>query len=166
MSQDGVIPVWFRDGGNSATEVPVTIPPEADQVFMRFFTTGHGAVGASNCDEFCQRFVALYVDGVSRFQTPAPVWRTDCTAFFPGVCPQGGTCTDWNACGCPSCAFSRAGWCPGSIACHHNEPCDQDVDITSFFPTAGTYDLRFEVRNMTAGAAWANSVAVYWYDNP
>jgi hypothetical protein len=167
---DGVIPVWFRDGGNDATPTEVTIPIEATDVKARLFTTGHGGVTSGcdcgsgrPCDEFCSKWVWVTVDGVIR-QKIFP-WRTDCSPLGEFQCGSG-TCQEWNACGCPSCTYNRAGWCPGFIACHHDEPCDQDLDASYWFTLGATHDVLVQVPQMTSGATWANSLAVYWYETP
>ena len=166
---DGVIPVWFLDGGDSTATVPVTIPAGTTRVAARLFTTGHGGIGkpecdcpARPCDEFCSKWVQMVVDGeVKREVFP---WRTDCSPLGEGICGEG-TCDEWNACGCPSCTYNRAGWCPGFLACHENEPCDQDFDATSWFVPGATHSIGVRVPDITPGAYWANSVAVYWYED-
>jgi hypothetical protein len=169
---DGIQQVFFHGGGNVTTPVPVTIPPEATQVFVRFFTTGHSAValgpedlpcpnGQPNGDEFCMRENSITANGLKVWRDF--VWRTDCTPGAPLQCGTG-TCSDWNSCGCPSCTFPRSGWCPGFIACHHNDPCDNDVDATLRMAPGGTYDVLFTAPNMTTGAWWAKSLVVYWYE--
>jgi hypothetical protein len=166
----GVVPAWFRDGGNDATPNAVTIPSTATQVKARLFTTGHGGVTGPSCacnaqgrpcDEFCSKQVTILVDGVIR-RAVVPT-RTDCSPLGEFVCGNG-TCSAWNACGCPSCTFNRSGWCPGLVACHQNEPCDQDLDATPWLAPGDTYDVHMDVRQMTPGASWANSLAVFWYE--
>ena len=130
----------YVQGGAPLPVKQVTIPPTATQVKMRVFTTGHGGTlfcdggsnnGASctassqcpggscqNCDEFCHRTNRILKNG-------APIWsvvpfRTDCS---PGSVFA---CQAWNACGWPSCTFSRAGWCPGATV----EPWREGVDTT------------------------------------
>ena len=117
---------------------------------------------ARPCDEFCSKWVQMVVDGeVKREVFP---WRTDCSPLGEGICGEG-TCDEWNACGCPSCTYNRAGWCPGFLACHENEPCDQDFDATSWFVPGATHSIGVRVPDITPGAYWANSVAVYWYED-
>ena len=162
---DGVIAAWFRDGDNSTTPVPVTIPANATSVVARVFTTGHGgntdpaecACAPNPCDEFCRKVVTINVNGTPRWGTIP--WRTDCS-------PPGNPCFNWNACGYPSCTYPRSGWCPGYIACHEDPPCDQDIPMTSAFTPGATHDFLFDVRLLTAGASWTNSVAIYWYESP
>jgi hypothetical protein len=156
----------------------VTVPASATEVKMRLFTTGHGGglhcSGGTNdgnpctvngssaecpgggicwpCDEFCRRTNRIYSDGT-------PVWeyvpyRTDCSG--------NPTCATWNACGYPSCTYSRAGWCPGYIACHHNAPCDNDLDMTTAFPPGGTYDVDYDVQ--PKNGSWPVSLVLYWYE--
>ncbi len=170
---DGIQIVGF--GGAPLPVHPVTIPPAATQVMARVFTSGHGGSlycdGGSNnggtctgsaqcpggtcqaCDEFCHRENRILVNG-------APVWtwipfRTDCS-------PPGNTCRNWNACGFPSCTFSRAGWCPGYIACHKNPPCDQDINLTTFLPPGSTSDLSYDV--LVQRGYWPISLVIYWYE--
>ncbi len=170
---DGVAPLVFEGGGPILTPRQVTIPAGVQQVFARFFVTGHGgnqacdggsANGQScdtgcpggscqNCDEFCHREHIVKVDGQAAWQvTP---WRSDCS---PGSIFA---CQEWNACGWPSCTYSRAGWCPGYIACHHDPPCDQDVDLTNRLTAGATHDVTWEipVRN----GDWFKGMVVYWY---
>jgi hypothetical protein len=166
---DGVIPVWFRDGGNDTTPTQVTIPTTATSVFGRAFMTGHGGVVDANCacgpgapcDEFCSKNVHVKVDGLRQLTVQPD--RTDCTPLPVGQCGPG-TCSDWNACGCPSCTFDRSGWCPGFIACHTNEPCDQDFPADAWFTPGTTHDVIMDVQSLTPGASWANSLVVYWYE--
>jgi hypothetical protein len=154
----------------------VTIPSGAQQVMGRFFVTGHGGTlfcdggsrnglscGSSadcpggtcqNCDEFCHREHLVKVDGQTAWQfTP---WRSDCS---PGSLLA---CQSWNACGWPSCTFSRAGWCPGYIACHQNPPCDQDRDLTLWLTPGGSHGLTWEVP--IVNGSWGASLVVYWYN--
>jgi hypothetical protein len=167
--------------GYSGAPLPtrqVTVPASATSVKMRLFTTGHGGSlycnGGTNdglpctingstaecpgggicwpCDEFCRRMNRIYSDGT-------PVWefepyRTDCTGSP--------TCATWNACGYPSCTYSRAGWCPGYMACHHNAPCDNDLDMTTAFSPGGTYDVDYDVTPMNG--SWPVSLVLYWYE--
>jgi hypothetical protein len=165
----GVAQVWFRDGGNSSTPTTVTIPAEATEVVARWFITGHGGVLDENCaclaegrpcDEFCSKPIGFFVD--SAMKTRITPYRDDCSPLGENVCGPG-TCQDWNACGCPSCTYNRSGWCPGLIACHHNEPCDQDLPVTSWFTPGTPQDIYLHVFNMTPGASWANSLSLYWY---
>ncbi len=153
----------------------VSVPAGATQVKARIFTTGHGGGlfcdgGVNNakacvnnaqcpggvcnpCDEFCHRTNQLLLNG-------SPIWqvvpfRTDCS-------PSGTPCSQWNACGFPSCTFPRAGWCPGYIACHKNPPCDNDVDLTSLIAPGGTYDFDYTVT--PKNGSWPVSVVLYWYE--
>ncbi|HKQ61275.1 MAG TPA: peptide-N-glycosidase F-related protein [Candidatus Polarisedimenticolaceae bacterium] len=155
----------------------VTIPATATHVVARVFTTGHGGTnfcdGGSNnggacsndtqcpgggsclpCDEFCHRRNRILKNGSPVFQFIP--FRTDCS-------PAGNPCSNWNACGFPSCTFPRAGWCPGYIACHQNAPCDQDLDFTAALPPGGTYNLAYDV--LVQRGSWPVSLVVYWYDN-
>ena len=168
---DGIEIVGF---GNAPLPTrQIAIPATATQIFARIFTTGHGGGlhcdgGANNgepcdsgadcpggvcnpCDEFCHRTNQFLLDG-------SPIWnvipfRTDCNV---------GSCPNWNACGFPSCTFPRAGWCPGYIACHHNAPCDNDIDFTSQIPPGGTYDFDYQI--VEPNGSWDVSVALYWYE--
>jgi hypothetical protein len=162
-------------GGAPLASRSVSIPPNATQVKMRLFTSGHGGTqycdggsndGAActsnancpggtcqNCDEFCHRTNRILKNG-SPIYTVVP-WRTDCS---PGSITA---CQGWNACGWPSCTFSRAGWCPGYIACTAPGACDQDVDLTSQLPPGGTYNIGYDV--LVQRGSWAVSLALYWY---
>jgi hypothetical protein len=168
---DGVVATINHSGGDVTTPRSVTIPSSATQVFMRYFVSGHGGTqrcdggsedgqscaggcpggSCQNCDEFCHRTNRILVDGSPVFQTVP--WN-DC--FSKGFCP------DWNACGTLSCFFDRAGWCPGFVTCHEDDPCDQDLDATSWLPPGGTYGVTYDlpVRN----GSWSKSVTVYWYE--
>lgn len=169
------IQVLFWGGANPPT-ASLTIPANANKVVTRLFTTGHGGAkhctGGSNdgtacsehsecpggecqpCDEFCQRTNQIIVDG-SPVWEDIP-WRTDCSPGLFG-------CTEWNACGFPSCTYSRAGWCPGYISCHDNAPCDQDLDMTSHFPPGGTYDVDYNITPLNG--SWSVSLVAYWYED-
>jgi hypothetical protein len=162
-------------GGAPLPARSVSIPANANKVVMRLFTTGHGGTlycdggtndGATctssagcpggscqNCDEFCHRTNRILKNG-------SPIWtgvpfRTDCS---PGSITA---CQGWNACGWPSCTFSRAGWCPGYIACTNAGACDQDLDLTSQLPPGGTYNIGYDV--LVQRGSWAVSLALYWY---
>jgi hypothetical protein len=171
---DGIQVVGF--GGAPLPTKAVSIPLDADKVVVRLFTTGHGGTlycdggsndggsctsntdcpggSCQNCDEFCHRTNRILSNGAPIY-TVVP-WRTDCI--------NNGTsyCNTWNACGFPSCVYSRAGWCPGYIACTSNAPgCDQDIDLTSQLSPGGTYDLGYDV--LVQRGSWSVSMALYWY---
>lgn len=152
----GVQVIQYHEGGNVTEPVSVSIPATATSVKMRFFSTGHGAEGPANCDEFCQKDQRILVDGVPVFEDV--VWRDDCS--------PGPTCDTWNACGFPSCTFARAGWCPGYIACHDPDapgnPCDQDLDATAWLPPGETHDVLLQIDNVEG--YWSKSLVVYWYE--
>jgi hypothetical protein len=38
--------------------------------------------------------------------------------------------------------------------------------MTSAFPAGTTQNMVFDVRDLTPGAEWTNSVAIYWYEGP
>ena len=61
-----------------------------------------------------------------------------------------------------SCTFPRAGWCPGYIACHHNAPCDNDIDVTGSLIPGGSYDIDYTIT--PKNGSWPVSVVVYWYE--
>ncbi|RMG43526.1 MAG: hypothetical protein D6718_12065 [Acidobacteria bacterium] len=168
------VKVLFFGNADPPTKT-ISIPASATQVMTRLFTTGHGGnsrcdggsndggacsssaecPGGScqNCDEFCHRLNQIIVDGTPVWETVP--WRDDCS---PGSIFA---CQEWNACGWPSCTFSRAGWCPGYIACHHDAPCDQDLDMTAYLAPGGTYDVDYHVAVRTG--SWAVSLVAYWY---
>jgi len=168
---DGIEIIGF--GGYTGVEKQVSVPATATDVKMRLFTTGHGGAtycdgGTNNaqpcsggadcpggvcnpCDEFCHRENQIKVNGGPRWRHSP--WRTDCNA---------GTCSNWNACGFPSCTFPRAGWCPGYIACHHDAPCDNDLDFTNFMPGGSIYDIDYDVRPVNGN--WSVSLVMYWYE--
>ncbi|HEX4823486.1 MAG TPA: peptide-N-glycosidase F-related protein [Candidatus Polarisedimenticolaceae bacterium] len=162
-------------GGAPLPSRSVSIPLGATQVKGRLFTTGHGGTqycdggsndGAActansncpggscqNCDEFCHRTNRILKNGAPVY-TVVP-FRTDCSVPVTA-------CQSWNACGFPSCAFSRAGWCPGYLACTSNAPgCDQDIDLTSQFPPGGTYNVSYDV--LVQRGSWSVSLVLYWY---
>jgi hypothetical protein len=173
---DGLQVLFF--GGANPPTATVDVPASAQQVLTRLFTTGHGGnarcdggsndggtcassaecPGGScqNCDEFCHRTNQILVNGTPVWEEVP--WRDDCT-------PGGVTdCQNWNACGWPSCTFSRAGWCPGYIACHHDAPCDQDLDLTTALSPGGTYDVDYNVLVNTG--SWSVSLTAFWYEVP
>lgn len=165
-------------GGAPLPAKAVSIPFNATKVVGRLFTTGHGGTqycdggsnnGATctsntncpggscqNCDEFCHRTNRILRDG-SPVYTVVP-FRTDCS---PGSILA---CQGWNACGWPSCTFSRAGWCPGYLACTSNAPgCDQDIDLTASFPAGSTSNVSYDV--LVQRGSWSVSLVLYWYTN-
>ncbi len=169
------IQVLFWGGAHPPTAT-LSVPSNASEIYTRLFTTGHGGgkhcTGGSNdgtacsdhsecpggqcqpCDEFCQRTNQIIVDGTPVWEEIP--WRTDCSPGLTG-------CTQWNACGFPSCTYSRAGWCPGYISCHHNAPCDQDLDMSSHLLPGGTYDIDYNVTPLNG--SWSISLVAYWYED-
>lgn len=171
---DGIQVLFY--GNQSPPTATVSIPANATQVFTRLFTTGHGGSpfcnggtrnglscdggcpggSCQNCDEFCQRTNQILVDDAVVWS--AVPWRTDC-AFEPGT---GQFCLGgWNSCG--TCAYSRAGWCPGYIACHTNAPCDNDLDMTPHLAPGGTYQVDYNVTPLNG--SWDVSLVAYWYED-
>jgi len=86
-------------------EVEFEIPEGAEDVRLRYISTGHGGWGGG--DEFNPKENAIYIDGVKTF-THTP-WRCDC-ATFRDQNPVSGNF--WN--GVSSSDYSRSGWCPGT----------------------------------------------------
>jgi len=86
-------------------EVEFEIPEGAENVRLRYISTGHG--GWDNGDEFNPKENTLFIDGEKRF-THTP-WRCDC-ATFRDQNPVSGNF--WN--GVSSSDLSRSGWCPGT----------------------------------------------------
>ncbi|MBD3866914.1 MAG: hypothetical protein IFK94_02225 [Acidobacteria bacterium] len=170
---DGIQVLFY--GNQSPPTATLSVPAEAQQVFTRLFTTGHGgnqacdggsADGQScdtgcpggscqNCDEFCHRTNSILADG-SPIWSAIP-WRGDCS---PGGITD---CQNWNSCGWPSCTYSRAGWCPGYVACHHDAPCDQDLDMTLDLAPGATYDVDYNVTPLNG--SWSVSLVAYWYND-
>jgi hypothetical protein len=156
----GIVPVFFHDGGNITTPVPVTIPAAATRVITRYFITGHGGNPPGNCDEFCPKTNRILVNGAPGFQTVP--WRDCC--YPRGSEPSCLGCSAWNACGHTSCTYDRSGWCPGEIACHSNldQGCDQDLDATGWLAPGATYDLTYDIVNLNG--SWTKSLVAYWYE--
>ncbi len=172
---DGVQVLFF--GSVPPPTATVSIPGTATKVYTRLFITGHGGTsycdggsndGAAcesssdcpggscqNCDEFCHRTNRILVDGSPAWEHVP--WRDDCS---PGGIFD---CKNWNACGWPSCTYSRAGWCPGYIACHASDPCDQDLDMTEHLAPGGTYDVDYDV--LVKRGSWYVSLVAYWYED-
>lgn len=175
---DGIQVIGF--GGAPLAARSVSVPADAQQVFVRLFTTGHGGTqycdggsnnggactsntqcpggSCQNCDEFCHRTNRILKDGAPIY-TVVP-WRECCVPRYPGD-PFCQGCRDWNACGYPSCTYDRAGWCPGYIACTSDGDCDQDIDMTSQFPPGGTYNVSYDV--LVQRGSWGVSLVMYWY---
>ena len=86
-------------------EVSFELPEGAENVRLRYISTGHG--GWDNGDEFNPKENTIFLDGVKRF-THTP-WRCDC-ATFRDQNPVSGNF--WN--GVSSSDLSRSGWCPGT----------------------------------------------------
>lgn len=87
-------------------EVSFEIPEDAENVRLRYISTGHGGWGGG--DEFNPKENVVFLDGQSRF-THTP-WRCDC-ATFRDQNPVSGNF--WN--GISSSDYSRSGWCPGTV---------------------------------------------------
>jgi len=168
---DGIQVLFF--GGATPPTAQLSIPSTTTQVFTRLFTSGHGgnqacdggsndggdcALGCpggscQNCDEFCHRTNQILVDG-NPVWSEIP-WRGDCAFEGGQFCLDG-----WNSCG--TCLYSRAGWCPGYIACHHDAPCDNDLDMTPYLLPGGTYDIDYNV--FPLNGSWSVSLVAYWYE--
>lgn len=86
-------------------EVEFEIPEGAENVRLRYISTGHG--GWDNGDEFNLKENVIFIDGERCF-THTP-WRCDC-ATFRDQNPVSGNF--WN--GVSSSDLSRSGWCPGT----------------------------------------------------
>ena len=162
---DGIEPIFFHNSGAAMTgPFPVDIPANAQSVIGRLFITGHGGNSDSQCvnpaDEFCPRTNKIIVDSVPAWQDIP--WRDCCWPRGSANCSG---CTDWNACGYPSCTFDRSGWCPGELACHDNldEGCDQDQWLTTSLTPGQSHDIEYEI--VDVNGSWARSLVVYWYDN-
>ncbi|MDH3629387.1 MAG: peptide-N-glycosidase F-related protein, partial [Acidobacteriota bacterium] len=161
---DGIEPIFFHSSGAEVTgPFPVSIPADALQVTGRLFITGHGGGSDPVCpnpaDEFCQRTNRILVDSAQAW-ADVP-WRDCC---YPRGSAQCLGCTDWNACGYPSCTFDRSGWCPGEIACHDNldEGCDQDLPMTGALTPGVSHDIEYMVQDVNG--SWSRSLVVYWYN--
>lgn len=106
-----VQPVWlgnypFGDPANLQPVEPVTItmPAGTEEASIRLVSTGHGwgANNTGNAAEFYEATHHLLVNGETTYEQH--LWTT-CNPNPDGCQPQAGT---WQ--------YSRAGWCPGSIA--------------------------------------------------
>ena len=86
-------------------EVEFEIPEGAENLRLRYISTGHGGWGGG--DEFNPKENVIFIDGVKTF-THTP-WRCDC-ATFRDQNPVSGNF--WN--GLSSSDYSRSGWCPGT----------------------------------------------------
>ena len=86
-------------------EVEFDIPEGAENVRLRYISTGHGGWGGG--DEFNPKENAIFIDNKKTF-THTP-WRCDC-ATFRDQNPVSGNF--WN--GISSSDYSRSGWCPGT----------------------------------------------------
>lgn len=87
-------------------EVSFELPHDAENVQLRYITTGHGGWG--NGDEFVPKENSIYLDGEIAFRfTP---WRTDCGSYRL-YNPVSGNFQN----GLSSSDLSRSNWCPGTI---------------------------------------------------
>lgn len=87
-------------------EVTFDLPNDAEDVQLRYITTGHGGWG--NGDEFVPKENSIYLDGEIAFRfTP---WRTDCGSYRL-YNPVSGNFQN----GLSSSDLSRSNWCPGTI---------------------------------------------------
>ena len=91
--------------GTDSLEVTLEIPEGAEDIRLRYISTGHG--GWDGGDEFNPKENVIYIDGMKCF-THTP-WRCDC-ATFRDQNPVSGNF--WN--GLSSSDYSRSGWCPGT----------------------------------------------------
>jgi hypothetical protein len=180
---DGVVPLFYHDGGLPPTRAGVAIPSTATQVFTRLFITGHS--GNDRCDGGDNDGQTCVNDGVSEeIDCPNSIYGDPCrpcdefchrtnqilvdqnvvwshipwmNCCFEPFCLG---CIDYNPCG--NCPPDRAGWCPGLIACHDSAPCDQDLDATTWFPAGGTYDVDYDI--LVRSGSWSKSLVLYWYE--
>ena len=79
------------------------IPMDAEAVYLRMITTGHGQGNTDNAAEFSYRVHEIHLDGEMEFLHD--FWRSDCESN--SCSPQNGT---WQ--------YDRAGFCPGDKVLH------------------------------------------------
>jgi hypothetical protein len=133
-----VRPVFYTDSFDQQSapqgaEVRVEVPPGAQRVVLRYFSTGHCTDGI-DADEFVSKPNVIAVDGVVvvRFHP----WRDDCRQFRD----RNPYTSHW-ADGTWSSDYSRSGWCPGTEVLAH------EFDLTDHL-TPGPHQVRFTIEDM------------------
>ena len=140
---DEVVPIYYNENYNSLTFMNpqrFQVPEDSSKVTVTCRLTGHNNAG-TNCDEFCQKTVRVYLDGeeISSFIP----WRDDCADFL-----------DVNPFGLPaSVRLSRAGWCPGDFVYPY------DFEIPD--PGPGEHTTHLAIEDVEPnGGYWAVSMDV------
>ena len=97
--------VVYGDETNPVNITSVTeyIPMDAEEVYLRMITTGHGQGNTDNAAEFSYRVHDIFING--EFEFSHDFWRSDCESN--SCSPQNGT---WQ--------YDRAGFCPGDKVNH------------------------------------------------
>ena len=108
---------------NSVTEY---IPLDAEEVYLRMITTGHGQGNTDNAAEFSYRVHDIFVNGELEFLHD--FWRSDCESN--SCSPQNGT---WQ--------YDRAGFCPGDKVYY------DDFYLTDNSIFGDTIKLDYELEN-------------------
>ena len=102
------------------------IPTDAEAVYLRMITTGHGQGNTDNAAEFSYRIHEIHVDGEMEFLHD--FWRSDCESN--SCSPQNGT---WQ--------YDRAGFCPGDKVYY------DDFYLTDNSIFGDTIKLDYELEN-------------------
>lgn len=131
-------------------EVTFELKADAENVQLRYVTTGHGGWG--NGDEFVPKTNSLFLDGRSLFSyTP---WRNDCGSYRLSN-PASGNFSN----GLSSSDLSRSNWCPGTVT----YPIYIDIGKLK----AGTHTVRVQIpqgeNEGTSFSSW-NVAGVLLYD--
>ena len=116
--------IIYGDGTNPVDIPPVTeyIPNDAQNVYLRMITTGHGQGNTDNAAEFSMKFHDIFLNGSIIYEHD--FWRDDCE--FNQCSPQNGT---W--------LYDRAGFCPGDKVLH------QDFNILDYTTVGDTVRLEY-----------------------
>lgn len=129
--------------GPDKPKVAVNIPPEASQVWLTYYTSGHCTDG-SGADEFVSKDNVISIDGVQVYRYQP--WRSDCKNFRSRNPNSGRWGATWSS------DLSRSGWCPGDIVYPVR------LDLSSQL-TPGAHDIRYAVENIRPADA---SGTGYW----
>ncbi|MBH09081.1 MAG: hypothetical protein CMG74_01800 [Candidatus Marinimicrobia bacterium] len=114
----------YGDETNPINFYPITeyIPEDAQSIYLRMITTGHGQGNTDNAAEFSQKIHQIYLNNV--FLYNHNFWRDDCQ---DNPCsPQYGS---WQ--------YNRAGFCPGAIVT------PIDFDLSNFISPGDTATLSY-----------------------
>jgi hypothetical protein len=138
----------------------ITPPEGATSGRLDYFTSGHGGNGEPPCDEFCQKYNDLTIDGQNVYRaTPWVSCADNCTQVpISGSISCGGDSFDYicqqNPTSCPpSPVASRANWCPSQII--------NQMQFTWPVSLTGSHSAELSIEN--ADGTWSTGLAAVFF---